>query len=226
MKHFVLPPDVRALASPVPTRLSSPYVRWGKRALDVVMCIALLPLCGLILLPLWALVRRDGGPGFYKQRRVGRDGRAFWCYKLRSMVPDAEAHLQTLCARDPAMAAQWEAKQKLDPDPRITRIGAFLRATSLDELPQIWNVLRGEMSLVGPRPYLPTQALLYAASGGRTFPPIPPGLTGLWQVESRERTDFGTRAAYDEAYHAQISLATDLRILAKTFTVVLARTGK
>ncbi len=197
----------------------------GKRILDLALALLMLPL----LLPVMALialaVRSDGGPAFFVQDRVGRGGRVFRCLKFRTMIPDAEAELARLCAADPARAAEWARDQKLRDDPRITRAGRFLRQTSLDELPQILNVLKGEMSLVGPRPFLVDQAALYAAAGGRAYLRLRPGITGPWQIEGRGRTSFVERIRYDDLYFARLSLGYDLALMWRTLGVVLARAG-
>jgi lipopolysaccharide/colanic/teichoic acid biosynthesis glycosyltransferase len=167
-------------------------------------------------------VALDGGAPFYRQDRIGRGGRLFRLVKIRTMVPGAEALLARHLAACPAARAEWDRTQKLARDPRVTRIGRLLRASSLDELPQLWNVLRGDMSLVGPRPMLPEQRALYP---GRAYYALRPGLTGPWQVSARNRSGFADRAGFDQAYHAGLSLAGDLRLIAATVRVVLRRTG-
>jgi lipopolysaccharide/colanic/teichoic acid biosynthesis glycosyltransferase len=143
------------------------------------------------------------------------------------MVPDAEASLTRLLAADAGLAAEWARDQKLAHDPRITLLGRFLRRTSLDELPQLWNVLTGEMSLVGPRPFLPEQESLYA-DGGRDAPYylLRPGITGLWQVSRRNAGTFAERSDFDGRYAARVSLIGDLAILLATIRIVLRATGK
>jgi lipopolysaccharide/colanic/teichoic acid biosynthesis glycosyltransferase len=138
------------------------------------------------------------------------------------MVMDAEARMAAHLARDPAARAEWEETQKLKADPRVTPIGRLIRKTSLDELPQLWNVLMGDMSLVGPRPMMPEQARLYP---GRAYYSLRPGITGFWQISSRNETSFAGRAAYDTRYARRISFATDLGVLLATVRVVLRGTG-
>ncbi len=198
----------------------------GKRLFDILLCLVILPVVALVTTVLWALVRADGGPGFFCQTRVGRGGRPFRCWKLRSMAVDAETRLTQLCAHDPALAREWHNRQKLENDPRVTRIGAFLRRTSLDELPQIWNILRGDMSLVGPRPFMPSQERLYAEAGGRAYFLIRPGVTGPWQVDGRSTTRFVDRVRFDEGYYASASALTDLALLIRTAGVVVRMTGR
>lgn len=179
---------------------------------------AVLPVVALLAL----LVKRDGGPAFYCQDRIGRGGRHFRIWKLRTMVPDAEAALQAHLEANPESRAEWDATQKLKRDPRITAFGQALRKTSLDELPQLWNVLTGEMSLVGPRPMLPEQRDLYP---GKAYFAMRPGITGLWQVSDRNASTFAARAEYDDRYFNAISLKTDVKILFSTIGVVLRGTG-
>jgi exopolysaccharide production protein ExoY len=202
------------------------YAAGAKRFFDIVMSLTLLPVLAPFILLMWALVRLDAGPGFYGQPRVGRDGRIFTCWKLRTMLVDAEGVLARMIATDPKVAREWRVYQKLSRDPRITRVGAFLRSTSLDELPQIWNVLRGDMSLVGPRPFLPSQASLYTEAGGVAYFAMRPGITGEWQVNGRNATAFVDRVRYDNRYSRHMSLLTDLRLLLRTPIVVLRRTGR
>ncbi|APX91092.1 exopolysaccharide biosynthesis protein [Brevirhabdus pacifica] len=197
------------------------YRRGGKRALDLSLIALFSPLLAPLMLLLWLAVRAGGGAAFFAQDRVGLDGRVFRCWKLRSMIPDADLALRRLCRDDPALAAEWRRHQKLTADPRITRVGRLLRRTGLDELPQIWNVLRGEMSLVGPRPFMPSQRGLYGAAGGFLYYRMRPGLTGPWQVSGRSQSGFADRAAFDDLYHRTTSLRGDLRILLRTVAVVL-----
>lgn len=210
--------------APVSRRFSL-YGRIGKRLLDLILVALLLPLFAPIIAVVWGLTRLDGGPGFYSQKRVGMDGRIFDCWKIRTMVMGAEQVLQDLCDRDPDVAREWYENQKLAKDPRITPIGVFLRATSLDELPQIWNVLRGDMSFVGPRPFMTSQEPLYRAGGGTAYYELRPGITGSWQVDGRGVTAFVGRVAYDEDYLARLSLREDLRLIWQTVLVLLKQTG-
>ena len=211
-------PSRPAPARPVPVQ-SGLYRTHAKRGLD----IALILLSAPIVLPLIALlalcVGLGGGKPFYTQERLGLNGRTYRIWKLRTMVPNADDVLEEHLARDPALRTEWNSKQKLINDPRITRIGHILRKCSLDELPQLWNVLRGEMSLVGPRPMMVNQKELYP---GTDYYDLRPGITGMWQISDRNDTTFAARAKYDAAYKANLSFTTDARIL---FGTVLNGTG-
>lgn len=202
------------------------YARFGKRLFDLAMVLMAVPVALPLVLVLVLIVRRDGGPGFFCQPRVGRGGRVFNCWKLRTMAVDAEERLKRMCDADPEIAREWHEHQKLAKDPRITRVGQFLRKTSLDEIPQLWNILKGEMSVVGPRPFLPSQQDLYTQAGGRAYFHMRPGVTGAWQVEGRSATRFVDRVRFDEDYHASISLRRDLGLILRTVTVVLRMTGR
>ncbi|MGZ9809042.1 sugar transferase [Pseudoroseicyclus sp. H15] len=199
-----------------------PYHSLFKRGLDIVLSLIALPPVLLIVGILALLVRRDGGPAFYTQERLGRDGRTFRILKLRSMAPNADALLADLLARSASARDEWEERQKLTNDPRITPIGSIIRKTSLDELPQLINVLKGEMSLVGPRPMLPAQKELYP---GREYYAMRPGITGFWQISVRNESSFRERAEWDSAYYARVSLLTDLWVMLRTVRVVAAGTG-
>ena len=164
------------------------------------------------------------GPVMFGHKRIGRGGASFRCLKFRSMVIDAEARLATLLASDPEARLSWERDHKLKYDPRITAIGSFLRKTSLDELPQLLNVLKGDMSLVGPRPIVLAEAERY----GRYFDAylqVRPGITGLWQVSGRSNVSYRRRVALDVAYTRNKSLRLDMRILVSTIPSVLAARG-
>jgi Undecaprenyl-phosphate galactose phosphotransferase WbaP len=195
-----------------------------KRIFDVIAAAILFAMAAPVMVLIAMLVRRDGGPAMIKHRRIGADGAGFDCYKFRSMVLDADQVLADMLARDPQLRAEWEADFKLRNDPRVTGIGRILRKTSLDELPQLINVLRGEMSLVGPRPIVAGEVQRY----GRYFADYMscrPGITGLWQVTGRNDVSYDRRVALDAAYARGWSLLIDLRILARTLIVVLRRDG-
>ncbi|MEO0679244.1 MAG: sugar transferase [Pseudomonadota bacterium] len=199
------------------------YARRGKRVLDVVLALIAAPFVGLTVAVLAVIVRRDGGPAFFGHPRVGKGGRRFTCWKIRTMCVDADAQLERHLSGDPDARAEWNEAQKLRQDPRITAFGAMLRATSLDELPQVWNILRGDMSFVGPRPFTPEQQHLYH---GRSYYGLRPGLSGYWQVGDRNDASFAARAVHDARYARDISFATDLRVIFKTVLVVLRGTGR
>lgn len=164
------------------------------------------------------------GPVIYKHRRIGRGGRTFECLKFRTMVPNADQALRELLETDPELKLEWVRDHKLRNDPRVTFIGRFLRRTSLDELPQLWNVLRGEMSLVGPRPIVREELLRYGRKV-QDYLAIKPGITGLWQVMGRNDTNYRRRVVLDTYYARNQNLLLDIYILVKTTSVVLGRTG-
>lgn len=227
MRNYSLSTD---LADKIPNQRtpSSPaglYAMGLKRIFDVVIALAILPIIVPVILILWIMTRRDGGPGFYSQDRVGLNGKVFKCVKMRSMVVNAEDVLKKLCESDSKIAAEWNGNQKLSCDPRITRVGRFIRATSLDELPQIWNVLKGEMSFVGPRPFMVEQESMYRNAGGDDYFKMRPGITGLWQIEGRGTTSFVSRIDYDASYFKRLSFGTDIVLMIKTGAVVFNRTG-
>ncbi|MFC5739245.1 sugar transferase [Sinirhodobacter huangdaonensis] len=201
------------------------YATSGKRILDLLISMLLLPALLPLMLAIWLIIRSDGSAAIFTQPRVGRDGRIYACHKFRSMVPNAERVLEEMCACDPKVAEEWSKFQKLSNDPRITTIGRILRKTSLDELPQILNVLKGDMSLVGPRPFLPAQRDIYDRAGGRAYYSLRPGVTGLWQVFSRHDTTFASRVRFDEAYGANLSMLADLSLILRTAKVIFLRTG-
>jgi undecaprenyl-phosphate galactose phosphotransferase len=204
--------------------LARPVPRFLKRLFDIVGALALL----VLLAPLFAYliwrIWQTGGAPVFSHARVGRYGRPFGCLKFRTMVPDAERVLKRVLEADPAARAEWERDFKLKDDPRITRIGAFLRRTSLDELPQLWNVLKGEMSLVGPRPIIEEELERYGDQVGY-YLETRPGITGLWQISGRNDTGYEDRVALDSWYVRNWSLWYDLVILVKTVRVVLRREG-
>lgn len=193
-----------------------------KRGIDLALTLIAAPVVVPLIALMAFLVMMDGHNPFYSQMRIGRNGKSFRIWKLRTMVPNAEALLESYLAANPEARAEWDSTQKLKSDPRITWIGGLLRKISMDELPQLLNVLNGTMSLVGPRPMMVSQRDDYA---GLSYNRMTPGITGLWQVSDRNDCDFDTRAAYDDTYFRTMSFMTDLRILLKTVTVVLRGTG-
>jgi len=220
--HHVHLPHLRVVTEAPP---EPPVWRLAiKRGLDILGAIVGLALSAPLLLLLAPLVRLDSpGRAVFAQERVGRRGRAFACYKLRTMRADAEHLLEA----DAELRAEYEAngfKVPVHADPRITPLGRFLRVTSLDELPQFWNVLRGDMSLVGPRPIVPAE-LEHYANHEDTLLSVRPGLTGSWAVRGRSCIGYPERAAIELAYVRDWTLATDLGILARTVVAVLQRRG-
>lgn len=208
-----------------PTSSANPhflYDRIFKRLVDVSLVLISLPIVLPFVLVLAAVLKTSGHAPFFVQERVGRDGRRFRMLKFRTMVPDADKVLDTYLSRNEAARVEWLTKQKLADDPRCTRLGRALRATSIDELPQIWNVLVGDMSLVGPRPMMPEQQALYP---GQAYYRLRPGITGSWQVSARNASEFAARAEFDDKYERDMSMLTDVGILARTVGVVFRRTG-
>ena len=194
--------------------------RVAKRVLDLVLVV----LVGVLVLPLAvllvvAIVLETPANPFYGQRRLGRAGTSFTAWTFRSMRPDADAVLAGFLAAHPELRAEWEADHKLRNDPRVTRVGRFLRKTSLDELPQLWNVLCGDMSLVGPRPVVDAEVTKYGVDFG-LYQRVRPGLTGLWQVSGRNNLTYDERVALDAYYVRNWSVWLDAFILAKTVRVV------
>jgi lipopolysaccharide/colanic/teichoic acid biosynthesis glycosyltransferase len=173
----------------------------------------------LCVVALWI----EGGNPFYRQDRLGRNGKRFSILKLRTMVRDADAVLEDYLARDPEMRREWDEKQKIINDPRVTRVGGLLRATSLDELPQLWNVFTGDMSLIGPRPMMPDQLSMYGDPAH--YFALRPGVTGLWQISARNGNRFSFRNEVDAEYDKTLSITGDIAIIFKTVGVMLRRTG-
>jgi len=201
------------------------FNRFIKRLMD----IALVTVGGLIILPflfLIALLIRITSPGkaLYKQERIGCDGKHFFTYKFRTMVADADKKLKDILETDPVLKKEWEENHKLQKDPRITGIGKILRRTSIDEFPQLINIMKGEMSLVGPRPIVDAEIEKYGEGYSRIFS-IKPGLTGLWQVSGRSDSNYLDRVAYDTYYLQSWSVWLDLWIIFKTFGVVVIGKG-
>ena len=200
------------------------YRALGKRFLDLFLSIASLPFLLPIIGICWALARTDGGPGFFAHTRVGRNGRPFRCFKIRTMRPDAEAALAELLERSPAARDEWEDTQKLIDDPRVTPLGRVLRKTSLDEFPQIFNVILGQMSLVGPRPIVESELDRYGPYAS-VYGSVRPGVTGLWQVSGRNDLSYAERVQLDVEYVARLSLVGDIWLILRTLIEVARRTG-
>jgi len=204
--------------------LSRPLAMILKRSFDVLVSTLLLILLSPLFIVLVARIKKGGGSAFFGHQRIGVNGDTFPCYKFRTMVQNSSEVLEKLLRENPAAREEWEREFKLRDDPRITGIGQLLRRTSLDELPQLWNVLRGEMSLVGPRPVVCDELKLYGEDVSY-YLQVRPGMTGLWQVSGRNDVDYETRVALDAWYVRNWSLWTDIVILFKTVRVVLARDG-
>jgi exopolysaccharide production protein ExoY len=199
----------------------APYVNsWVKRLFDCVAAGIGLVVLSPFLAFVFLLVKLEGGgDALFRHTRVGRNGHAFKCLKFRTMVQDADVRLAELL-KDPVIAAEWRETQKLKKDPRITKIGGFLRKTSLDELPQLWNIFVGEMSLVGPRP-VTTPELARYGNAVAAYLSVRPGLTGPWQIGGRSDTTFEKRVGMDHQYAISATFANDLVCILKTATVVL-----
>lgn len=237
--HVLVLPDVAGMSSlwisakdlggmlglEIEQRLSQTIPRWIKRCFDLLVtsCVALC-LLPLLLVLILGVRLSSRGPIFYGQRRIGRGHTMFTAWKFRSMVMNAEDVLEQHLARDPALRAEWERDRKLKRDPRVTAIGRLMRKTSLDELPQLWNVLSGQMSLVGPRPIVMAEVDRY----GRRYQHyrrVTPGITGLWQISGRNNTTYDQRTRIDEYYVRNWSVAMDLYILYRTVKTVLFTEG-
>ena len=178
-----------------------------------------------LLLLMAALVKLDGGPVFFAHKRVGHNGKQFSCWKIRSMSSNSEILLHEHLSRNPAAAAEWAQKGKLMRDPRVTFLGQLLRKTSLDELPQLWNVIRGDMSIVGPRPVTLQELDRYYHFYAECYTSVRPGITGLWQVSGRSNLGYHERVQMDVTYAANISWRLDTEILWRTPMAVLAARG-
>lgn len=196
-----------------------------RRDIDIIGAILCIILTAPVLLILAVLVSIDGGPIFFAHRRVGRHGFAFNCLKFRTMVVGAEECLNEYLRYDNDARVEWLRDHKLRTDPRITPIGRFMRRTSLDELPQMWNVLRGDMSLVGPRPVTEVELRERYGDFARIVTSVRPGVTGIWQVSGRSDADYDSRITLDATYVRTRRLVTDLGILFSTVPAVLSRNG-
>ncbi|MFN4025634.1 MAG: sugar transferase [Hyphomonas sp.] len=206
--------------NPVP-----PSAFTAKRAFDIfVACLALI-LVAPLLLVIGVMIRlQDGRPAVYSQKRYGLNGRVFNCLKLRSMVPDAAERLQDVLEADAAAKAEWSATQKLTNDPRVTPIGRFIRASSIDELPQLINVIRGDMSLVGPRPITLSERPRYGENFAY-YCSVLPGITGLWQISGRSNVCYQHRVTLDVTYAQTRSFWGDVKIILKTIPAVAFSVG-
>ncbi len=214
-----------AFAFEMKNNLSNPINIFIKRCFDIIMSILMLPFLSVPMAVIAVLIRFDSkGQAFFSQERIGRNGLTFRCYKFRTMYENAEESLIGLLDGDPEARREWEHHWKLSDDPRVTRVGRFLRSTSLDELPQIFNVLKGQMSLVGPRPYLPREK---QDMGDRDYTILltKPGITGLWQVSGRSNTSNDYRMSLDSWYVRNWNLWLDIVILLRTIRIVIKREG-
>jgi undecaprenyl-phosphate galactose phosphotransferase len=241
-KNILLIPDVKGIALTntelyhlfkqqlfllkIHNNLKSPYNRFIKRTFDMAVSILFMPVLIPLICMLGLLIKLDSpGPVFYRHTRVGRGGRLFDIYKFRSMYRDSKERLEKILRTDTDARQEWESCFKLKNDPRFTRIGVFLRKTSLDELPQIFNVLKGEMSLVGPRPVIGEEITQYYKERADYYHLVLPGITGLWQVSGRSDVDYDNRVRLDMWYVLNWSVWLDILMLFKTVKVVLKREG-
>lgn len=209
-----------------PTLEHSRFKNALKRGFDIFGALLFFGLFGFVYLLIWVIVLYTaGGPAVYKHQRIGRNGREFNCLKFRSMVLNSAEVLQELLETDADARREWNTTFKLRNDPRITRFGSFIRKTSLDELPQFWNVLRGDMSIVGPRPVVRKELELYYGSSAELYAKVRPGITGPWQVGGRSDLPYPERVALDANYVRGWTLFGDFKLIFKTVAVVFARRG-
>ncbi len=218
--------DLDLMMLKVNNNIRSSFNQFAKRSFDIIVSLALMP----ILLPVigvlaYFIKKESPGDVFYAHNRVGRDGEVVPVLKFRSMYSDSKERLEKLLESDPAIREEWETNYKLKNDPRVTKIGDFIRKTSLDELPQIFNVLKGEMSLVGPRPVVEEELKKYYKDSAEYYKMVKPGITGFWQVSGRSDTDYDFRVKVDTWYVYNWSLWLDIMVLIKTIRVVLLREG-
>lgn len=214
--------------SRITTRVAGPYmgsVDYLTRILDITMIALAVPYIILVIVIIAISTKIDSpGPVFYRQARIGRYGRRFHVYKFRTMVQNADQILQKYLDSSPELKSQWVETQKLKQDPRITRLGSLLRKSSLDELPQLWNIVLGDMSLVGPRPIVDSEVEKYGQCFD-LYTQVRPGLTGLWQVSGRNNTTYEHRVELDEYYVHNRCVKLYFKILWKTIFVVLKKEG-
>ena len=197
-----------------------------KRAFDILVsligCIALLPLMAIVKIS--NMISGDYNPIFYKQKRIGKDGKLIYIYKFRSMIPNADEALKELLEKSPERRKEWEENQKLENDPRITKMGNILRKTSLDEVPQMINVLKGDMSLIGPRPLI--EGELDSHNGNhQIYENVRPGITGWWACNGRSATTYEERLNLEYYYVQNMSLTLDIKCIIKTVLAVIKKDG-
>jgi lipopolysaccharide/colanic/teichoic acid biosynthesis glycosyltransferase len=206
-------------------RQHSKSLKFFKRSIDVLVSLAFFACFSWLYLILWiGVVASSGRPAIYSQLRYGKDGKLFKFYKFRSMVSDADKVLEKYLESNSAARQQWNEFQKLEHDPRITKFGRFIRKSSLDEFPQFWNVLIGDMSVVGPRPCMLGQKELYGSQWGH-YCAVRPGITGLWQVSGRNKLNYRSRVALDVEYVQRMSFWFDAWIAFKTISVMITGHG-
>ncbi|GLQ34000.1 hypothetical protein GCM10007939_02830 [Amylibacter marinus] len=200
------------------------YLKGGKRLLDLILALALLPLLLPIIFGLALCISPNPRRALFGHRRLGRMGQEFFCYKLRTMVMDADQKLLEALQNDPDARREWAQTHKLKNDPRITKIGRFLRKTSLDELPQIFNVIKGDMSFVGPRP-ITLEEVEHYGKDLTSYLTLRPGITGLWQVNGRNDISYQSRVRLDVSYRGKASALSDIWLMIRTVGVIFNGTG-
>lgn len=205
-------------------RASGIYARGGKRLFDLILLVLIAPIVVPVILLVTLILLIQGERPFYSQDRIGKGGHVFRIWKFRTMYPDADKILNQILDHNPEMRAEWNDNQKLKNDPRVTPFGRYLRKTSIDELPQLWNVLIGQMSLLGPRPMMPDQQYLYGPALP-VYTSLRPGVSGMWQVSERNDSHFQRRAVLDIEYARTLSLRTDAGLVLKTLRTVMYSTG-
>ncbi len=219
---FIFSYDVMLLR--INNNLAKRSSKFIKRSLDIIFSLFLIIILSPVLIYIYYKIHKDGGNVIYKHYRIGQNNRLFKCFKFRSMIVNADQYLSELLKSDQKIKIEWEKNFKLKDDPRVTNIGKFLRRTSLDELPQLFNVLMGQMSLVGPRPIIPEEFVRYQDDLDYYFM-VKPGMTGLWQISGRSDIDYDARVYFDSWYVKNWSLWNDIIILCKTIKVVWTRKG-
>lgn len=214
------------LTVPVTVPVQAAWSRFTKRGLDITGALVFFLLLGWLFITVWIMVLiTTGSPAIYKHARVGRGGREFNCLKFRSMVTNSDEALRHLLETDAAAKAEWDATFKLKNDPRITKFGRFIRKTSLDELPQFWNVLMGDMSLVGPRPVVRTELEQYYGLYAPLYGSVRPGITGPWQLGGRSHVTYSERVSLDVHYVSSRTFFGDCRLILKTLKVFINHSG-
>lgn len=213
--------DVNARAQSVAVRAVRRH-EFGKRTIDIAVALAAIVLLSPLLVCVALLIKGSGTPAIFSHRRVGRRGQPFPCYKFRSMVANSDIVLAEYLAANPEAAEEWRLKRKLKSDPRVTRLGRVLRESSVDELPQLFNILRGDMSFVGPRPIMFEELAQYGRSA-RDYFAVRPGLTGLWQISGRGTLNFDERVECDRQYLRNRTLFYDMTIIMRTVPEVMWR---
>lgn len=206
------------------SKLNNAFFQVVKRCFDFLGALVILIILSPLMLYIMYKVSRDGGSAIYGHERVGQNGEKFKCLKFRSMVLNSAEVLEEILTTNEEVRAEWEATFKLKDDPRITKIGHFLRRTSIDELPQLWNVIKGDMSLVGPRPIIEEELVRYGDKA-KYYLMTRPGMTGIWQVSGRSDVSYEERVALDVSYVKDWSFWGDIVILFKTISVVFNRSG-